>query len=208
MRIRPTALVVALALTAATMALGQGRTFEGQDFSDSRFTGCDLQMTQFTNCRLLGAQFINISQSPKLLFKSSYLDDPVFEDLKLTDSRWRRVAIDGLDAYDMDAEDWEIEQSNLTDLTFVRSYLRYVVLDHSEMRDFRSQWSNIPRGRWQSTNLRDSDFHGCDFSDSSFYSGSMEDAEFRNVDFSDVRLENCDVRGLVINGVRIDELID
>jgi len=27
------------------------------------------------------------------------------------------------------------------------------------------------------------------------------------VDFTDVVLDNCDIRGLVINGVRIDELM-
>lgn len=38
--------------------------------------------------------------------------------------------------------------------------------------------------------------------------GSFEDARFTYVDFSDVVPEYCNVRGLVINGVRIDELID
>jgi uncharacterized protein YjbI with pentapeptide repeats len=208
MSLNRAALIVILALLVAAAAFAQGQTFEDQNLRDARFVNCDLQMAKFTDCRLLGAHFVNITQSPKLKLTNSRLDDSIFEDAALTDARWTRVTVDGLEAYDLTAEDWEIEQSELTELTFERSYLRYIELDHCDVRDFESGWSSIPGGRWQSTDLSDGDFQGCDFSDGSFYRGSFEDAEFRNVDFSDVRLENCDISGLVINGVCVDELID
>lgn len=199
--------VLATVLIAAT-AFGQGPVFENEDLRNARFERCDMQMARFVDCRFDGVQLLNIRRGAKMTVRHSRLDDAVFEYATLRNPRMERSGIEGLEGYDLTLTDWDLRQSRLEKLALKHCSLRYITLERSEVRDFRSEWSTVAGGRWQGTDLSRSDFEGCDFSGGNFYRGSVRDARFRNVDFTNVRLENCDVRGLVINGVRIDELIN
>lgn len=185
-----------------------GAEFIDQDMTDARFIRCELRRAHFERCRLDEAHLIQITQAPRLTLKSCRFEQSRWQQVLLADPDMNDVRIEGLDGYDLELDEWQMDRSELTDLYLRYCELREIRLENSTIRELMAEYCDIPRGRWRNVDFSDSNFEGCDLSDSRFYRGSFEDARFSHVDFSDVVLENCDIRGLVINGVRIDELID
>ncbi|MGC9320417.1 MAG: pentapeptide repeat-containing protein, partial [Armatimonadota bacterium] len=200
---------VAVAAIAAAAALADnGPRFDHRDLREAHFASCDLREAVIESCTMGGARLVAVRQSPKILLKSCRLDEMTWQDTLLDDPRMQRVRIEGLYGYDLELAEWLVERSELTDLSLRYCDLDEVELENVTLSDLDAEWLAVPRGRWRHCDLRGADFEGCDLSDSRFYRGSLEDARFTSVDFTDVTLERCDIRGLVINGVRIDELIE
>ncbi len=201
-------LLVSMSILGGGDARADGEVFERRSLRNTQFTGCDLRRAVFTDCRLPDARFIDITRSPRITFKDSHLEQTIFEYSRLSGPQLTRSTIEGLEGYDFTLDDWDVRQSRWTGLTLRHCSLRYINVERTQVRDFRAEWGDFRGSRWRGTDLRESEFDNCNLSHSSFHRGSVERARFRNVSFRDVRLEGCDIRGLVINGVRIDELID
>lgn len=182
--------------------------FADRDLQEAHFVSCDLREAVIEACTMGGTRLLAIRQSPRILLKSCRLDDMTWQDTFLHDARMERVRIEGLYGYDLELAEWVLERCELTDLSLRYCELDEVELENVTLSDLRAEWLKVPRGRWRHCDLGGADFEGCDLSDSRFYRGSVEDARFTYVDFTDVTLERCEIRGLVINGVRIDELIE
>ena len=120
--------LVAGAITAAAWA--EGEAFAGRDLTGAQFTDCTLQGALFERCTFSQARLLYITNSPGLSLRNCKFATPKLEYVTLSDVAAQRSTVDGLDAYDLTAEDWEIEQSQLTKITFESSYLRYLTLDH------------------------------------------------------------------------------
>ncbi|MGD9496224.1 MAG: pentapeptide repeat-containing protein [Armatimonadota bacterium] len=195
-----------LALTAA-MA-GAQQEFTDADLSGTRFVRCDLQRAYVERCRLSELQMTQVTEATKLTLSNCRFGQSQWRYVVLDDPRLEYSRIKGLRGYDVEFDEWAVERSDLTDLYLRYCELREIELENCSVRDLEVEYCALPHGRWRNADLSYSNFEGCDWSDSRFYRGSLEDARFTYVDFSDVVLENCDIRGLVINGVRIDELID
>lgn len=189
-------------------ARADGEVFERRSMRNAQFTGCDLQRAVFSDCRLPHARFIDITRSPRITFRDSHLEEPIFEYARLSGPKVTRSTIDGLEGYDFTLDDWDVRQSRWTKLTLQHYTLRYINIERTQVRDFRAEWADFRGSRWRGTDLRESELDNCDLSRSNFNRGSLERSRFQNVSFRDVRLEGCDIRGLVINGVRIDELLN
>lgn len=202
---------IVLLLVSASILAGDARAddrvFHRENLRGAQFTECDLQRAIFRGSRLPHARFIDITRSPRITFRDSHLEETTFEYARLSGPRVTRSRIEGLEGYDFTLDDWDVRQSRWTKLTLRHCTLRYINLERTQVRDFRAEWGDFRGSRWRGTDLRESEFDNCDLSRSSFSRGSLERSRFQNVSFRDVRLEGCDIRGLVINGVRIDELL-
>jgi uncharacterized protein YjbI with pentapeptide repeats len=105
-----------------------------------------------------------------------------FDGVKLENTLWRNARADHFD---------------LKDCKFERGEIDGLRLLYYDIRDFRAE----------SLEIRDPVCENVTLRDGRFSRGSLRGTRFDGTDFSNVVLEDCDIRGLKINGVDIEELL-
>jgi len=204
---RSFAMVVAIVALVGGMA-GAQQEFTDVDLSGARFVRSNLQRAYVERCALTELQMTQITEATRLTLSHCRFGQSQWRYVVLDDPKLEYSRIEGLRGYDVEFDEWQVEQSDITDIYLRYCDLRELELENCSLRDLDAEYCDIPSGRWRNVDFGYGNFEGCDWSDSRFYRGSFEDARFSNVDLTDAEFENCDIRGLVINGVRIDELID
>lgn len=202
---------------APLLAMGQQiNAYQELSFAQREFIRCDFSAAAFVSCRL-----------DRILWK-----DNVGQGMTIMGCEWPQLNLrdskfGGLRASNLDLREGYFERSsfysarlenvNLDNMRLARCSARRQIWEYCDMRE--SNWQRVElRGtRWENVNASDSrfaqtDFTGsrvyhCDWGNARFERGSMRGASFWGTDFSGVRLENCNIRGLVINGVNIEELL-
>ena len=203
---RSFAMVLGIVALASGMA-GAQQEFTDADLTGARFVRSNLQRAYVERCTLSELQMTQITEATKLTLSHCRFGQSQWRYVVLDDPKLEYSRIEGLRGYDVEFDEWQVERSDITDSVLRYCDLREIELENCSLRDFDAEYCSIPSGRWRNVDMSYGNFEGCDLSDSRFYRGSFEDARFSYVDFTDVVLENCDIRGLVINGVRIDELL-
>jgi len=203
---RSFAMVLGIVALASGMA-GAQQEFTDADLTGARFVRSNLQRAYVERCTLSELQMTQITEATKLTLSHCRFGQSQWRYVVLDDPKLEYSRIEGLRGYDVEFDEWQVERSDITDSVLRYCDLREIELENCSLRDFDAEYCSIPSGRWRNVDMSYGNFEGCDLSDSRFYRGSFEDARFTYADFTDVVLENCDIRGLVINGVRIDELL-
>lgn len=190
------ALALASALLTTICCLADSPlVFEGQDLSGATFRHCRLTDVRLEDCAVGGLQVV---RSPgdglkledcalRLTLRRTELDDLRAERLSLSDARLEYCTLRGVQIYRLEGRDLKIERADL--------------------RDTRWEYVETPNGYFNRCEWRGSEFDSADFEWTRFDYGSFRNARFYRTDLSYVTLDNCDIRGLTINGVRIDELL-
>jgi len=206
-----------LALVGCVAALAQTPpTFTERSFKDATFERCDLSGAKLIGCAL-----------DKLAVTRSQGGEIAFEDCELPKLSLRATKLRGLSCYDVDMREARFDRGTLEDarfssvvlneITFDRceahrqrwTYcdLRELYLERVEIRNPRFENVTLSSGSFQYVDFSWSRMTYCEFDATRFERGSMRGASFGGTDFSDVRLDGCNIRGMRINGVNIEELL-
>lgn len=210
-----TALVV-LVLGLRCVAMADPQVFEDRSFKEAKFSRSDFAAATFDTC-LFDTAYLHDPKGSELKIEGGELSKLSLRDTKLPNTYW----------YGVEAREGKFERGTLEDSSFDnvvldemkfercqarRQYwrncdMRELYFDHVDMPDARFDSVTARNGRFDYSDFSWGRVSNCEFDTTRFERGSMRGAGFWGTDFTDVRLDGCNIHGMTINGIDVEEAL-
>jgi uncharacterized protein YjbI with pentapeptide repeats len=196
--------------------LAQQQRVEKRDLRATMYDTCTLTEIELRECKFRTLKCLRCSgeglsvedsEFSGLSLSTTKLRDPVASGLEIRGGKFERGSLQDCQFTSVELKYLTLERCGGDGLSMSSAHLRNLRLERLELPDWRCEGLDADGCQFSSSDFSDARIENCEFRDSRFSRGSLRGARFSGTDFSDVRLENCDIRGLVINGVNIEELI-